>query len=377
MLFAADALKQEGVCMALRRKKTATLALIAALALFGIASAFVFPASALAWDNCPKGLVNDPYPGACRRYVDTNGDGICDLSQSKPAESTTTTVAAATTTTRPPESSTTTTLAVATTTAGEPPTGDCPLGPCAGCGACLSLGSATPSLVVADTNNDDSSVLLASLSDGSGSSGTGTGTWVEGSTTDAAAGTTDVAEAGSTVSETVKSSLLTQYNVSPIAIGFFLIYAVSFILYKTKKIKITVHRKIWNVLLLATFLITGLFGLILTIQLDYQLPFKIPFDILFWHVEAGVAMTLISFFHIAWHFNYYRNLLRSGSKKLKAARKAEREIERIPVAPQPRLVMESREERRMLRERKRRVQQREAREMRSGVPPRAELGTDV
>jgi hypothetical protein len=29
---------------------------------------------------CPHGLVNDPYPGRCRRYVDSDGDGICDLS---------------------------------------------------------------------------------------------------------------------------------------------------------------------------------------------------------------------------------------------------------------------------------------------------------
>jgi hypothetical protein len=29
---------------------------------------------------CPHGLVNDPYPGRCRRYVDSDGDGFCDLS---------------------------------------------------------------------------------------------------------------------------------------------------------------------------------------------------------------------------------------------------------------------------------------------------------
>jgi hypothetical protein len=29
---------------------------------------------------CPRGLVNDPYPGQCRRYTDRNGDGICDYS---------------------------------------------------------------------------------------------------------------------------------------------------------------------------------------------------------------------------------------------------------------------------------------------------------
>jgi len=30
---------------------------------------------------CPRGLVNDPYPGRCRHYVDANGNGVCDLSE--------------------------------------------------------------------------------------------------------------------------------------------------------------------------------------------------------------------------------------------------------------------------------------------------------
>ena len=30
---------------------------------------------------CPLGLVNDPYPGECKWYVDANGNGICDLSE--------------------------------------------------------------------------------------------------------------------------------------------------------------------------------------------------------------------------------------------------------------------------------------------------------
>lgn len=40
--------------------------------------------------GCPYGLVNDPYPGNCSRYIDLNGDGICDLSQSVTTTSTTT-----------------------------------------------------------------------------------------------------------------------------------------------------------------------------------------------------------------------------------------------------------------------------------------------
>lgn len=53
--------------------------LVLVLFLFG---AFVPLVSA--WDDCPRGLVNDTYPGACSRYVDVNKDGICDHSQPEP-----------------------------------------------------------------------------------------------------------------------------------------------------------------------------------------------------------------------------------------------------------------------------------------------------
>ena len=334
--------------MVLNKRRIAAFALVASLTVFGI-SYGAFPAQALAWDNCPKGLVNDPYPGRCSRYVDTNGDDICDLSQSEPVASTTTTAAPPSTTTTTQKSTTTTTsLAVATTTSGEPPTGDCPLGPCAGCGACLSIGS-----VVSLASADDSSFEDAAIASGAvvlaatGGSATTSTTIPPGGSSDGSAGATVSAAGGA---GTDQASFFTGYNVSPIALAFFLIYAASFILHKTKKIRVTTHRKIWNVLLLATFLITGIFGLILTIQLDYTLPFTIPFDLLFWHVEAGVAMTLISLFHVGWHFNYYRNLLRRSRRKVRAARAAEQ----AQSIDDPQLGWEARERRRLEREARRR-----------------------
>jgi len=135
------------------------------------------------------------------------------------------------------------------------------------------------------------------------------------------------------------SSIFTQYNVSPIAILFFLVYGISFVLHKTKRIRLAAHRKVWNVLLAATFLITGIFGLILTIQLDYELPFTIPFNLLFWHVEAGVAMTLISLFHMGWHFNYYKNLVRHTRRQVRQVRAPEtlRDPEERQLAYQARM----------------------------------------
>lgn len=31
--------------------------------------------------GCPYGLVSDPFPGQCSRYIDVDGNGFCDLSQ--------------------------------------------------------------------------------------------------------------------------------------------------------------------------------------------------------------------------------------------------------------------------------------------------------
>jgi hypothetical protein len=49
-------------------------------------------ASALSGDSsaagCPYGVVNCPYPGQCGRYIDVNGDGLCDLSQTVGATTT-------------------------------------------------------------------------------------------------------------------------------------------------------------------------------------------------------------------------------------------------------------------------------------------------
>lgn len=39
-----------------------------------------------AWDDCPKDKVNDPYPGDCARYIDTDNNGICDHSESAPED---------------------------------------------------------------------------------------------------------------------------------------------------------------------------------------------------------------------------------------------------------------------------------------------------
>ena len=69
--------------MGLFKKKNLYFYIIALLIfLFSI----TFLVTAQPWNRCPFGEEDCPYPGDCGRYIDTNNDGICDLSQPKPVE---------------------------------------------------------------------------------------------------------------------------------------------------------------------------------------------------------------------------------------------------------------------------------------------------
>jgi hypothetical protein len=163
----------------------------------------------LAWNNCPFGVVNDPYPGLCGRYIDTDNDQICDLSQPSPeirAE--------------------------------------------------------------ASTNNNNEIPKVNS-----------------------------------------NSFIGIEYNFIPITILLIGLYAIGLILVNKKILTKAKHKKIWNMILLITFLTSGLFGILLVLRLSFNL--KIPYytDLLFWHVEMGIAMTLVSLFHIIWHWKYFKKML--------------------------------------------------------------------
>jgi hypothetical protein len=93
--------------------------------------------------------------------------------------------------------------------------------------------------------------------------------------------------------------------ISGLSIG---LYLISFFLAKYKVIEIRIHRKIWNILLIATFLVTGLLGLFMVVQLNYSLKVSWFKPLLSWHVNFGIGMALISIFHVLWHWSYIKKI---------------------------------------------------------------------
>ncbi len=95
------------------------------------------------------------------------------------------------------------------------------------------------------------------------------------------------------------------YPLLPVGTIIILFYLFSRLFSKWKIISGKLHRKIWNVLLLVTFLITGLLGIVSVIKVNYKLNIPYYDQILKWHVMVGIAMVIVSIFHLSWHWKYY------------------------------------------------------------------------
>lgn len=181
---------------------------------------FSTSSSVTAWNDCPFGKTNDTYPGDCPRYVDTDGDGICDLSEPPPEERT-------------------------------------------------------------ESNNQNDANETADITYGGDDSAS---------------------------QKQAATSSRTNYYFLPILAIFVILYGISLLLVKKKKITLAHHRKLWNFLLLITFFISGFLGILLVLKTSNGLDIPYYSAALFWHVEFGIAMAVISIFHILWHRKYFLKL---------------------------------------------------------------------
>ncbi|HIH61474.1 MAG TPA: hypothetical protein HA298_02135 [Methanobacteriales archaeon] len=80
------------------------------------------------------------------------------------------------------------------------------------------------------------------------------------------------------------------------------LYIITYGLYKKGLVNRRWHVNLWNLIIFIAFIISGIGGFILLFMLEYGL--KAPFNqqLLYWHVEAGVGLVIITIFH----FHYYK-----------------------------------------------------------------------
>ena len=119
------------------------------------------------------------------------------------------------------------------------------------------------------------------------------------------------------------------YALIPIGLTALIVYGFTFILSRVGLLPYAKHKQIWNTALLLTFFTTAILGIILAIQVNYKLEMPVVDRLIVWHVDFGIGMSFIAFFHFSWHWSYYRRLI---SKKTSAQSvEKKRDLEILPT----------------------------------------------
>jgi len=87
------------------------------------------------------------------------------------------------------------------------------------------------------------------------------------------------------------------------------LYGATWILSARRIMRSLTHRRIWNVVLLISMVVSALLGLVRILSLDFSIDIALPFNVLFWHVEASIVLCVVALFHIIWHWRYYMMML--------------------------------------------------------------------
>ena len=197
--------------------------------------------------SCPYGMINDPYPGQCTRYIDINGDSICDLSQATAAVTTTDT---------------------------------------------------------STTSTDDTTTRTTDSGTGHGANAD---TSIQDQPTDANA--TTIPDSTSLDSGNLQADT-TNYYVLPVTILLIGGYLFTHYLFKKGILKRNKHRRIWNLLVTAGYLGTGVTGILLTLMINLGIRTALNPSITYWHAEMAILMVIGTMFHIHLYWKPFKNMFR-------------------------------------------------------------------
>ncbi|MDO8261530.1 MAG: DUF4405 domain-containing protein [Candidatus Magasanikbacteria bacterium] len=244
--------------------------------------------------TCPFGLENDPAPGQCGNFIDENKNTLCDLSEVP--------------------------LDIRTSEAGEPAVEyvsgeELKQNTVAEVAKMYEIDAVAYAQKLSEYTKKEIKTgdSLQTLHDNYGlCSGVAGGIALDlKNQTLEKTVVADTEKVGAQVQEKNGKEL---YNFVPVTLVLIVLYLLTFFLSKKNKISKFTHRRIWNVALLISFLVSALLGLLLVIRINYGWMLNLPFNTTYVHVESGIIMAVISVFHIIWHWQYYACLIKKSKK---------------------------------------------------------------
>jgi len=276
------------------------------------------------WNGCPFGLENDPYPGECGRYIDTNQDNICDLSQPKPTDESNKPNeeiikkdnSQKNTVTFPEEEYSVEIPGsrMRTMTIDE-------IAQLWDIDANQLLNKLKEDLLLNTDYSINNTVddlraevrfspsiikgVAENLKKQKSSLSEDSVLTDESSYTGNEVVEEQIITSESQAEPTTQNKIISDYNFIEISILTLLFYLGGKWLAARFKISSAKEKKFWNILLLFSFIASAGTGFILVMIRDFDWFRSVNFNFLYWHVEYSIVMGFIGIFHALWHVKYY------------------------------------------------------------------------
>ena len=98
------------------------------------------------------------------------------------------------------------------------------------------------------------------------------------------------------------------YDLLIPTLPFIGIYLITYTFYKFKIIKKGLHINLWNFIIGLAFIISGVAGFLLLIFMALGIKSPINQGFMYWHVEIGTTLTLITIFHFRDYWKSAKNM---------------------------------------------------------------------
>ena len=98
------------------------------------------------------------------------------------------------------------------------------------------------------------------------------------------------------------------YHLLSILIPILIVAILMKILQIKNIIRNVTYTRFWNAFLLITFLVTAILGMLIVVKINYHLEIPYLRYYYIFHVDFGIAMSIIAFIHLLWHWKYYYKL---------------------------------------------------------------------
>lgn len=105
--------------------------------------------------------------------------------------------------------------------------------------------------------------------------------------------------------------LIMSYDIILIGTISIIIYLFSYALYSINKISKKLHQRIWNIIILISFLLTFGMAYLQTTLTEFGLNIPIVPDLIYWHGEIGILFFFVLLFHLQINWGSLRKLVYS------------------------------------------------------------------